>query len=362
MALETKASVAVDSLSAGEAAEIFKLFGYEPTEEPVRLYGGYASSNFKVVGKKLGRGDSTTLLLKINYYGLSIEDLEHQLFVMNHLRSSSFPTNYPHATDTGALYVEKDGRKAMLLDFVCGKPGSDVLAADEGKAPRLLEELSATLAGLHKVIWPEDRPVRDIRAGYPMCNTGDLLRGEELKEMQANEKVKDHPFVALVSSRLDWLRALYDREVPWGLIHGDAYLDNTMYEDGPPGSGECRLLALIDWEDSCVAPLTLDLAVCASAACFTASNELMKTRLVVLLREYLKHRTLSKIERESFVDYMAAGALACAFYRFGEFHVRQPDSSAEAKQGYKIMADRAELLFSGSVREAVEATLHEVGA
>ncbi|CAE8623298.1 unnamed protein product [Polarella glacialis] len=67
-----------------------------------------------------------------------------------------------------------------------------------------------------------------------------------------------------------------------------------------------------------------------------------------------------QVEAESFVDFMAAGALACSFCRFCEFNVKQLDSDAKAKNSYKIMADRAELLLSGSAREAACAAVHEV--
>lgn len=238
-----------------------------------------------------------------------------------------------------------------------------MLASDEGKTEKLLKELAAALAQLHQVSWPSDKKLRDIRAGYPLCNTGDLLRGEELETLKANERFKDHPYVAFVDKQTPWLRATYASEVPWGLIHGDAFLDNTLYEEGPPGSGDCKLLALVDWEDSCVGPYVVDLAVCASACCFSAANELMEPRLRVLLKEYLRQRTLSPLEVQTFPDFMAAGALACSFYRFCEFNVRQSDADTKAKDSYKLMAQRVELLLDGPVRKAVvDALADAVGA
>ncbi|CAE7824720.1 ald, partial [Symbiodinium sp. CCMP2456] len=177
MAIEAKADVVVDNLSNDEVLELLRAFGAEPVGEPVRLFGGYASSNFKVTAKVDG-GESKPYLLKVNYYGLNLEDIEHQLFVMNRLRKSSFPTNYPYPSKSGAFYEVKGGRTAILLDFITGKRGDEMLAADEGKSEKLLQELAAALAQLHQVSWPSDKKLRDIRAGYPLCNTGDLLRGE----------------------------------------------------------------------------------------------------------------------------------------------------------------------------------------
>lgn len=360
MAIESKAEVALDSLSPEEAEQFVAAFGFRSAEQPVRLYGGYASSNFKVIAKKDGEGTSRPFLLKVNYGGLNIEDIEHQLFVMNHLRTCSFPTNYPHPSSSGSLMVEQNGRSAILLDFIHGKSGDKVLAEKEDKAPAILRELAATLARLHQVNWPEERTVRDIRSGYPLCNTGDLLRGEDVEKLKADDRFKDHPFVALVHRQITWLRELYDSKVPWGLIHGDAFLDNTLYEDGP--GPDCKLLALIDWEDSCVGPYVVDLAVCASATCFTAANAIMRPRLLVLLKEYQRHRKLSELESKTFVDFMAAGALACGFYRFCEFNVRQPDATAQAKDSYRLMGERAELLLNGQIREEVLAVLEASAA
>ena len=42
--------------------------------------------------------------------------------------------------------------------------------------------------------------MRDIRCGYPVCNTGELLRPGEI---EAALKEVDHPFVGFLQARLD---------------------------------------------------------------------------------------------------------------------------------------------------------------
>jgi len=363
MAVEEKAAVAMDGLSDADAAEIFARFGYK-MESIQRLYGGYASSNFRVVGRKEGddSGEAKVLLLKVNYYGSTREDAEHQLFVMDFLRGSRFPTNYPHAAVDGGQLVEHGGRRAMLLDFVPDAVAGDkVMAADASKVPKILSNLAEALATLHGVEWPKDKALRDIRVGYPVCNMGDLLHGDDVEKLKAEPRFTDHPFVAYLDSCLVWLRDLFARDLLWGLIHGDAFLDNTLFKDGPAGSGQCQLLALVDWEDSCVGPFALDVAVCASACCFTAANELIAERLETILRAYLAKRPLSAAERGSFADFMLAGSLACGFYRFCEFNWRKPDSDEQAKKSYELHAERAKLLAEGSpARSAVETVLGRI--
>jgi len=274
----------------------------------------------------------------------------------------AFPTNYPHVAGDGRLLVESDGRRAMLLDFIeGGTSGSTLLSEGEDRAPPMLTQLGEVLARLHEVTWPSEHKLRDVRSGYPVCNMGDLLKGDELKVLEADSRFAEHPVVAYAGECTPWLRELFERDVPWGLIHGDGFLDNTLYADRPDEGGDCRLLALIDWEDSCVGPLILDLAVSASACCFTASNELLADRLAALLRAYCGRRPLAVAEVASLGDFMAAGALACAFYRFGEFNVRKPDSDAEAKESWKLHLARAKSLRSGATaRTAVEATLKQL--
>jgi len=367
MSIEEKAAVAVDSLTDAEALEMYKLFGFEPEPLPAeqiqRIYGGYASSNFRVTGRRQGGTAAQTLLLKINHYGLTAEDAEHQLYVMGHLKTCGFPTNYPHAASSGARFVELGGRRAMLLDFIGGSvPGDKLLASEGAQIGKIFQELGATLASLHRVewlAWPEPYAIRHVRsAGYPVCNTGDFLRGDDLEALERDERFKEHPFVSFLRRELEWMRELYARRLPEGLIHGDAFLDNTLYD---PGS--CRLLALVDWEDSCVGPYALDLAVCASATCFTAGNEFMTDRFEELLVGYSGQRQLSGAERASFVDFMRAGALACAFYRFSEFNVRQPGSNLEARNSYCTHRDRAHVLDAPGLRRTIETALaeHETG-
>lgn len=360
MAVEEKAAVAVDSLTDEQAGDIFRLFGFEP-DSLVRLYGGYASSNFKATGRRSGDTGAQTRLLKINHYSIAVEDLDHQIYVMNHMKAVKFPTNYPHASPSGSFLVEGHDRRAMLLDFVDNAvPGSELLTREESKAPKILSELSSALAQLHLVTWPSGRTLRDVRSGYPVCNMGDLLKGEELDRLEADPAFASHELIKLLRQNADWLRELYSRELPRGLIHGDGFLDNTLYESGPAGSADCRLLALIDWEDSCVGPFVLDVAVCASAVCFTASNDLIAERLRTVLAAYQAQRPLSEAERASLADFMASGALACAFYRFCEFNVRQPESDAKAKDSWRIMYERAKIIRAGKINGVVTAALEPV--
>ena len=79
-----------------------------------------------------------------------------------------------------------------------------------------------------------------------------------------------------------------------------------------------QLRALVDGEDSCTAPLALDLAACAAGCCFTGHNDLMADRFSALLTGYHKQRPMSTAERAFIPHFMWAATLSCGYYRFVE--------------------------------------------
>ena len=69
---------------------------------------------------------------------------------------------------------------------------------------------------------------------------------------------------------------------------------------------------MIRLQDSCVAPLVLDVAVCVSAAAFSAENALHERRAEHILRGYCRHRPLADAELAALADFMWAGAIPLA--------------------------------------------------
>lgn len=359
MAVEEKADVEIMKLSQEEVAAMLKCWGYD-LRESERLYGGYASSNVRVVGSRPG-SPPVTLMLKVAHYNVNKTDVEHQVEVMSHVKSHSWPTNYPHQTVDGSFIVEDNGRCVLLLDFIGNAvPGQKLLAEKEqehGFIARMMYELGEAVASLHLIAWPSGKRLRDVRThGYAVCNTGDFLKGKALVEFEQNTLVAGHSFLKVCRDALPLFRKLYKRTLPYGLIHGDVFLDNTLFaKDG-------KLCAIVDWEDSCKGPYVLDLAVLLSACSFSATNDLSLPKLEALLAGYSAKRSILPLEAESLVDFMAVGALACGFYRFGEFNVRQPDSNEQARDSWRIMEQRYLILTDSqsSVRQTIDAAVSRV--
>mmetsp|Transcript_20000 Transcript_20000/g.61885 ORF Transcript_20000/g.61885 Transcript_20000/m.61885 type:complete len:352 (-) Transcript_20000:48-1103(-) len=139
----------------------------------------------------------------------------------------------------------------------------------------------------------------------------------------------------LSAARLERARAVLRRsDLPRGILHGDPYADNLVvrYEDGVVTNA-----TFVDWEDVALGPLAYDLA-CALVACAFDGRTLDEPVATAVLRNYAAQRpAFSDLEAAALVDLMLANALACASYRWHQFHVVDPDASPAAKASHLEM-------------------------
>jgi len=192
--------------------------------------------------------------------------------------------------------------------------------------------------------------VRDLHAGFPVSNTGDLLAVGKAERDLADSSVAALDYTSFLLSRLARFRQIYTREgvgvgvgvgggLQEGLIHGDAFLDNTLFNEA-----SFELVALVDWEDACRAPLVLDLAVAIAGAAFTPDHELVPARGRALVEGYTGKRALSGAELVALPDFVWAAVMACGAWRFLNFNKEKPESPLAAKASYEGMWRRAEWL------------------
>ena len=374
MSIEAKAAVQLQEVPLSELERIATVFGYAFAAPPRHSPAATPRATFAVSLLPLDGSSSTPTqaVLKFSNTCIDLADIEHQLRVLAHLQSASYKTNYllprRDAADAplAARYLATaDGGGpllAMLVSFVVGTPGDKLLAASPSTEATMLASLGGALAALHGIEWPEP-PLRHVSCGYPVCNTG--RRCSTRRPPASPPRSTSCPTTRLSPScraprairrailcarnsrrrrtpsragpRLARFRELFGRAgLPAGFIHGDGFLDNILCAD------DGALAALVDREDSCVAPYVLDVAVAVSAAAFTASNELLPARCAALLRGYTARRPLSADEMSALPDFMWAGALACGFYRWREFNINRPESADDAKNAYAIMQQRCE--------------------
>ena len=180
--VEQKAAVAMMEIEQSELNRVSEAFGYNLISTS-RLTGGYASSNFAAVLRpRSGDAGELTAVLKFSYAAMPREEIEHQLTVLRALERHGFATNYllpklAAAPDAGLsdryLVTAEDGGGpwVILVTFCAGTAGDKLLASAAAPVEgAMLESLGRNLAQLHAIPW-EVGAVRDIRCGYPVCNT-----------------------------------------------------------------------------------------------------------------------------------------------------------------------------------------------
>ena len=338
-----------------EVQRILREYGME-LHRFSRIRGGFSSCNVRC--EVLSSAGPITMMLKLANEEHSLEDIQLQVAIFQHLQQLHFPTNYLHALEAGGFIASE--RKGLLLDFVDGTPGDKLMdnhAQDAAGIATILESLGTTLATLHEGCLAEHLgEVRGIKSGFPVSNTGDLLLPGKVEAQLASPVVQGHSMVAFVLDRLPRVRTIYSAaealRLPSGLIHGDAFLDNTLYN-----AESLELEALVDWEDACNAPFVLDLAVAMAGNCFNACNEIEFSRVKALLHGYVAKRPLNVEELSSLPDFLWAAVLACGAWRFSNFNVDHPDSPEATKNSYQGMQKRIQVLEEAAVTSELRAAL-----
>ena len=109
--------------------------------------------------------------------------------------------------------------------------------------------------------------------------------------------------------------------LPAGIIHGDLFRDNVLFEGN-------RLTGLLDFHHAAKGWLIYDLAVAANDWCSELEGALHEGKTHALLAAYHERRPLTAAEIECFPDFMAYAALA--------FWLSRLSAAAKAQAGEAV--------------------------
>jgi len=219
----------------------------------------------------------------------------------------------PRVQETVAneLVTRWKGRPLMLKDYIHG----DVV---ENLDDAQLVQAGSALAKLHKISPPKYLPAHHDYGIETFPRLFDL--GINLK------------YEKWLARKYDFLTSKMPVELPRGLIHGDLFFDNVLF-DGKD------LAAIIDFEDACHGYLIFDLGMAAVGLCCSSENiSLPKVRL--LIQGYQNVGALDQTERENLLLFIEYAAIATSSWRFWKFNIDTP--LADMSQHYKRMVALAE--------------------
>ena len=295
------------TLSSKELMDIISHYTIGTVVNFKEMPGGFGNSNFK-----LTTTDGTFLFKICDEKNLA--ELQMQIALLAHLRQHAYPTVYPILEKNGdALHITPNYR-VMIYPFLNG--------GTPQPSQRVLAQIGEALAKLHCI------PPLTALPRFPM---GIAQITPFLKEVK-NTQFVTHPFVIWLKSELEWIKPKLDKPLPTGLLHGDLFLDNTLFDSD-------QMVAILDFEEGCRDTLLIDVGMTIIGCCYTAQHQLDMASVHGFLDAYNALRPLTDEEWDSLDCFVHYAALAVAFWRFRQFNIRHPD--AHSTETYHEMITRS---------------------
>ncbi len=245
----------------------------------------------------------------------TMEEARILILVLETLNRHGFPTSQPIATRQGETLQDFEGKPVYLKAFIPGEVTRDLSAP-------MVEDVGLAMARLHAI-----PPVKGISPRFPY--------GKTAFDAYLDKPIA-HEFTAWLTEQRKWLEAHLDTGMAQGLIHGDIFWDNLVFE------GE-SLKAVLDFEEACTYYRLFDLGM-AAVGCCSDEGKFNPQLLGALIRGYETQIPLTETERNQLPVFLVYGATAGAFWRFCQYNIHHPHP--RLKESYKALAGLADQVRS----------------
>ena len=224
----------------------------------------------------------------------SFAELDLLTLTLEHLENHNIATTRLIRTKDDKRFIEYDNKPVYIKEFIEGTvPGS----LTSGMA----RQIGVALAHLHAVP-PQHYLPSSFSYGIESFRQIITAKGA---------------FPRWLNDKTDYLIKCIDPDLPKGLIHGDLFCDNTVFQ------GE-KLAALLDFEEVCNYYLIFDIGMCA-AGCCCPSGKFSMELTAALSSGYQSVRPLSDLEKKLLKLHIEYGAIATAFWRYRQYNIRFPN-------------------------------------
>lgn len=213
---------------------------------------------------------------------------------LDHLNSYNFPSSSLVKTRDGKHHIDFDLKPVYVKEYKTGGV-EETLSAD------MAYQVGAALAELHTI---------PVLKGLPEVFAYGIEVFAEIFDRSAI-------FPDWLKSHMARFESSCHPDLPRGLIHGDLFYDNILFDNG-------NLSALLDFEEACNYYLVFDLGMCGAGSC-CVDGAFSLDLLAALTRGYQGIRRLNQLEQELLQDHVVYGAAATAFWRYRQYNVIHPD-------------------------------------
>ncbi len=278
-------------IALSEAQQILNLYGLSGLQELTPLSLGISNSNYKL--ELAGQN----LLLKISN-DKGIEQLKQEQDLLAKLAAEKFPFSLsPLKTLDGNLVYQWENYFGVIYPFIEGIP--------PGPADKTCFEIGAGLAALHLVKTPEGIR-RQEEVGFGPA---------EIKYFVDQDYCPDDFKEIFLQVFPDQLESFRKAPLPSGVIHGDLYYDNTLFQHD-------HLAVILDFEQAGVGEFLLDLGISISGTCLEKGRVILPL-IDSYMRGYESKRPLSPLEKEFFNEAICLGLFSISLWRIHRFTLGQ---------------------------------------
>lgn len=281
-------------ISLTEAEEILKLYGRSKVKKCTPLSLGISNSNYRV------DLENETVLLKISN-DKNQQQLADEQAILVYLKDCGYPYSLkPFPLTTGGFIYNYGPYFGVLYPFVQGIPPgpSDYTCQEVGRAMAELHSLKHDLEKMKKL-----RPHEAV--GFGPKEILDYIKSPSCpQDFKAG-------FESLFPDNLEgFMKAGFVT----GIIHGDLYYDNTLFDNN-------KISTVLDFEQAGIGEYILDLGISISGTCL--EKGMVITPLVnSYLMGYESVRPLATVEKKFLDQSIILGLLSISLWRIKRFKER----------------------------------------
>lgn len=235
-----------------------------------------------------------------NQYVLTIFETEHiraanlsRLLLL--LEEFDFPTTRIQKLANGDVITSYQGKPVLLKPYIVGQ-------VVENMDENLVSQVGAAMASLHKIQNPHYLPCQHAYGLETFPRVMD--KGINLE------------YENWLAQRYDFLMQTIPSGLPRGLIHGDVFYDNVLF-DGK------KFKAIIDFEEACQYYKVFDLGTAVVGLC-TEESKVRLPKVRSLVNGYQKIRVLERAEKEILQLFVEYAAIATSSWRFWKYNIDTP--------------------------------------
>jgi homoserine kinase type II len=227
-------------------------------------------------------------------------DLPFYVGLMDHLSRNGVPCPQPMQRENGEMLAELNGKPACIVTRLAGVPRMEPDADDCRAAGEILARLHVAGVGYDASL--DNWRGRAWRESFAAAVAPKLSREENALIAEENRYQAMHD----------------DTVLPRGIIHGDLFRDNVLWDAEGRGG-------VIDFYFACDDALAYDLAIAVNDWCVTPQAALDGARAAAFIEGYQRERPLEELEREMWPVMLRRAALRTWLGRLG--YTRFPRAS-----------------------------------